>query len=667
MRAFVLCCAAFVAVGTPRVQAQGEGPHPLSLLDVPFISQSEALCGGAAAAMVLRYWGEREITAETFAHLVDRSAAGIRTDVLTGELERRGWTARGIAGSESVLRAELTRGRPVLTLIEDRPSAFHYVVLLGWHARGVIFHDPARGPFIVMSTQAFEARWNAARRWMAVVVPSADRPASVSASASPVTAGITTGGACEQTVAEGVRLAQANDVPAAERVLAGAVACPAAARELAGIRVMQKRWAEAEDLAVSAIAAGDADAYAWQVLATSRFVQSNRTGALDAWNRAGEPRLDLVRIDGLARTRHPVVEKMLGVQNGDLLTTESFTRARRRLAELPAASGTRLDYLPVSGGLAEMRGVVAERPVVPRGRLELAAIGVIAAATREVTLNISSPTGGGERFWGGWRFWPHRMRVAGGVEAPAPWGGVWAVDASSETQPFAGVTMPAADRVSARVTLGNWMTSRVRFTANAGVDEWNGAGLRPRLAGGVRLVSGSDRLDVDAAATIWPSRGAFSTLAMSAGYQSSTSRRGLVWTITGHSATATARTPLDLWSAGDTGHARSTLLRAHPLLDDGRLRVERVGRRLAHGSAELQHWRAVRGPVAAGLSVFGDLARTSGRFAGPPRTDVDVGLGARLAVIGLPGLFRVDLARGLRDADHALSIAYEAGLVVGRR
>ena len=666
MRAFVLCCAALVAAWTPRVQAQGEDPHPLSLLDVPFISQSEALCGGAAAAMVLRYWGEREITAETFAHLVDRSAAGIRTDVLTTELERRGWAAKGIAGSESLLRAELRRGRPVLTLIEDRPLAFHYVVLLGWHERGVIFHDPARGPFIVMSTQAFEARWNAARRWMAVVVPSTDRPAS--ALASPVTAGITTtGGACEQTVAEGVRLAQTNDVPAAERVLAGAVACPAAARELAGIRVMQKRWAEAEDLAVSAIAAGDADAYAWQVLATSRFVQNNRTGALDAWNRAGEPRLDLVRIDGLARTRHPIVEKMLGVRNGDLLTADSFTRARRRLAELPAASATRLDYLPVSGGLAEMRGVVAERPVVPRGRLELAAIAVIAAATRDVTLNISSPTGGGERIWGGWRFWPHRMRVAGGIEAPAPWGGVWAVDASSETQPFAGVAMQAADRASAHVRFGNWMTSRLRFTAHAGVDEWNGAGLRPGLGGGLRLVSGSDSLDIDARATTWPSRGAFSTLAMSAGYRSSTNRRGLVWTIDGHAAVATARTPVDLWSAGDTGHARRTLLRAHPLLDDGRLRVERLGRRLAHGSAELQHWRAVRGPVAAGLAVFGDLARTSDRFAGPPRRDVDVGFGARLAVIGLPGMFRVDVARGLRDAAHALSIAYEAGLAVGSR
>jgi hypothetical protein len=54
------------------------------LLDVPFVSQSERLCGGAAAAMVLRYWGERGVTAEDFAGLVDNDAGGIRQSALTG-------------------------------------------------------------------------------------------------------------------------------------------------------------------------------------------------------------------------------------------------------------------------------------------------------------------------------------------------------------------------------------------------------------------------------------------------------------------------------------------------------------------------------------------------------------------------------------------------------
>ena len=33
-------------------------------LDVLYVAQSEALCGGAASAMVLRYWGARGVGAE---------------------------------------------------------------------------------------------------------------------------------------------------------------------------------------------------------------------------------------------------------------------------------------------------------------------------------------------------------------------------------------------------------------------------------------------------------------------------------------------------------------------------------------------------------------------------------------------------------------------------
>ena len=75
--------------------------------------------------MVLRYWGERGLTAESFAHLVDRSAAGIRTDALLRELTTRGWMAAALDGTAGAIDAELQRGRPVLTLIEDRPGRFH--------------------------------------------------------------------------------------------------------------------------------------------------------------------------------------------------------------------------------------------------------------------------------------------------------------------------------------------------------------------------------------------------------------------------------------------------------------------------------------------------------------------------------------------------------------
>src|SRR6185503_10500457 len=155
------------AQGSP----EGNRGAPLSILDVPFISQSEALCGGAAAAMVLRYWGERGVTAESFAHLVDRSAAGIRTDALLRELTQRGWMAVALDGTDEAIDAELQRGRPVLTLIEDRPGRFHYIVIVGMTPDAVIFHDPARAPLRVVGRGEYARRWQAARRWMAGVVP----------------------------------------------------------------------------------------------------------------------------------------------------------------------------------------------------------------------------------------------------------------------------------------------------------------------------------------------------------------------------------------------------------------------------------------------------------------------------------------------------------------
>jgi len=119
----------------------------LDVLDVPFISQSELLCGGAAAAMVMRYWGERGVDAESFRALVDANAGGIRTDALAASLRDRAWNAVALQGSSEAIAKELQQGRPVIALLEDRPRTYHYVVVVARNADGVVFHDPARTPF----------------------------------------------------------------------------------------------------------------------------------------------------------------------------------------------------------------------------------------------------------------------------------------------------------------------------------------------------------------------------------------------------------------------------------------------------------------------------------------------------------------------------------------
>lgn len=59
-------------------------------IDVPYLPQTDALCGGAAAAMVFRYWGDAHADVQEFAPLVDRRAGGIANDVLTDAVRTRG-------------------------------------------------------------------------------------------------------------------------------------------------------------------------------------------------------------------------------------------------------------------------------------------------------------------------------------------------------------------------------------------------------------------------------------------------------------------------------------------------------------------------------------------------------------------------------------------------
>ncbi|HZI80805.1 MAG TPA: cysteine peptidase family C39 domain-containing protein, partial [Vicinamibacterales bacterium] len=401
-------------IALPRAGAAQAGPASLRVLDVPFVSQSEALCGGAAAAMVLRYWGERGIDAESFSHLVNARAGGITTTALVGNLTERGWTATPVAGSEARLSEEIERfGRPVLALIEDRPGTFHYVVVVGAPARGVIFHDPARTPYRVMSRDEFERRWRASNRWMAIVVPGrqpqASEPRVVPAAA------ITSPNAspCEALVAEGVRLAQAGDYGSAEARFMSALSCPggSAYRELAGLRAVQKRWSDAESLAETALQADTSDAYAWRLLATARFLQDDRAGALVALNRAGQPAIDTVQVSGLRRTRAEVIEDAIDVDSGELLTPGLLDRARRRLNDVPSIRSGTIEFVPVTGGRAEVRATVNERRLFPTSMNDLAELAGRTIFQRDPRVSIGAMTGSGERLDVNYRFRPGRTRL----------------------------------------------------------------------------------------------------------------------------------------------------------------------------------------------------------------------------------------------------------------
>jgi hypothetical protein len=635
--------------------------------------------------MVLRFWGERGVDAESFAPLVDRQAGGIRTTDLVGELERRGFAAVTVPGSAARLADEINRnGRPVLALIEDRPGAYHYVVVVGMPERGVIFHDPARSSYRVLSRDEWTSRWRPTSMWMALV---AAKPAKRVEEIPVVAINAPVSDACDGQVAEGVRRSQTGDYNGAEQVLTSALSCPggAAYRERAGRRVLQKRWSDASSLAETAVQADAGDAYAWRLLATARFLQDDRDGALAALNRAGEPAIDTVQVTGLTRTRVSVVEHTIGVDRGEQLTQSALDRGRRRLTDLPSLRSAAIEYAPVPGGKAEVRAAVSERRLFPTG-FDYAVMGARAVFSRDLRASVGAMTGGGERLDLQWRFRPDRERIAAEFLAPAPWGGVWTAQGSWERTTFDTTLVPQAERSLARLTWTTWLNGTVRVGVRGGVDHWQDIGSRPS-AGATFYTSTrhdrvSGRVDLDA----WGGSDSFATLRAIAKFKSRREYRGLVFVGSAGGGWTGDSTPVESWFAGDSGNARPgpVLLRAHGLVEDARFfRTAQMGRTIVHGSAEQQYWFefAKPGPaptaaslkdnpsasalkgflehVNVGVAVFVDSARVMRRLYPDDRNDVDLGGGGRLALPGGRGSLRADYARGLINADWKISFGYE--------
>src|SRR4029079_18734956 len=97
-------------------------------IEVPYLPQTDALCGGAAAAMVFRYWGDTHADVQEFARLVDRQAGGIANDVLANAVRQRGGRVGQVAASIDSLAAHLRERQPVIVLVPDRGTRYHYVV-----------------------------------------------------------------------------------------------------------------------------------------------------------------------------------------------------------------------------------------------------------------------------------------------------------------------------------------------------------------------------------------------------------------------------------------------------------------------------------------------------------------------------------------------------------
>lgn len=653
--------AAVVFVMTAAAARAQRPVEPLTILDVPYLAQSEALCGGAAAAMVMRFWGETGVYAETFADLVDRAAGGIRGADLLDALAKRAWDVRSFRGDAPLVREQLAQRRPVVALIEDRPGSFHYVVVVAWANGNVIVHDPARAPFRVLDEAAFVRAWDVSDRWTMLVLPTAKRAPVDGARDVPMARA---DAPCGAMVDEGVRLAGGGDAAGARRVLETATeACPTASgpwRELAGLHALGGNWRDAAAAARRATALDANDQHAWRILATSLYLENDPIAALDAWNRIGEPIIDIVNIQGLARIRHDVASRMLGVERQTLLTSEGLARARRRIAELPAAQMARAGYRPDENGQVQVDVTVIERPLLPTSLPSIAAAGIRLLSHRELTVAVGTPTGGGEMWELSYRWWERRPRVALGFSSPSPFGGVWRVDAFDERQAYAQSTGTLDERRrGAFFSLHDWVTGSTRVDAGVGVDRWNRADTAGSIRGGIEHHAVGDAVVLSAHGGAWFGEMRTWTGSIALDWRSSTTREGSVWLARAGLDAAGDAAPFGLWHGAGTGQPEGALLRAHPILDSGIVDRAVFGRRLLHGGGEWRYWtQPRRKPLRLAPAIFVDIGRaTKGAAFTDTRTHVDAGAGVRMAVPGA-GVVRIDLARGLRDGRTALSIGW---------
>jgi len=694
----VLLVGAMLSVAERGLAAGAPGPPDVhALLDVPYMPQTPELCGGAAVAMVLRYWGKRDVFPQDFAALVGAGDGGILTGALASAVRDRGWQALVVPAAEETararLRSEIDRGRPLIALIEVGPRTYHYVVIVGSTDQEVVLHDPARAPFRVLRWADFDRAWAATDRWMMLVLPPEGfRPAEDAARAAPASSEGAVPPAqtpCGSLVERSVHLALAGDRVGAEQGLVAATALcpndPASWRELAGLRFSQSRWSDVEDLALSAVRLAPEDAHAWQLLATSRYLTGDLTGALAAWNRTGEPRIDTIDIHGADRTRQPVIVRAAGLQPRQVLTPEAFGRALRRLRDLPVASSVRMKYEPVSttqdGGLAKVDVFIDERPVVPSGWPAFATLGVRALLLDELRVDVAGPAGAGELQTAAWRWSAARPRVALGLALPAPqWlPGILSLDASWERQSYDAspasndATLVRQERRSAALRLADWSTSWLRWQTGAALDrlrgydhlEENRFDTRDYLAveGTLEARLAGDRLAVAASGGWWaPFAGGrrFGTGGLLAAWRSTADATLPSWSAVTEVGVASRVAPLAVWPGAGTGQGRSGLLRAHPLLDDDVLTGPVFGRAVAHGS--LEYARPVGHTPAGGLSMAGflDAGRAWHRLNGLDTSPlyVDAGAGVRVHAPGLGGAIRIDLARGLRGGGATLSASW---------
>lgn len=619
--------------GSPEGQVPAPDLSQASTIDVPFVAQGPLLCGGAAAAMLERFWGARGVYGEDFRHLVRADEGGIRASELSAAIRERGYETTSVTSGPDAALGALASGIPPILLLESGVTRLHYVVLVGLEGDDAWIHDPNFGPHRRLSRGQLLEQWSASGYWSLLVTPGG--------------AGTEGQGGEQRAVQRGVggRAADAGNPEIAEAMARLRGGDPSGAR--AAVRPLVDGH-------------GPASILGRRILATGWFLEGEAIKALAEWNMLGEPVIDLVRIEGAEATRHHVTADRISLKHREVLTPWSLALAGRRLSQLPATQASRLTYRPLPDGTVEVVASVLERPRVP-GAAALVAQGARAAVNRRAGVEIGPLMAAGDR----WRVsgsWEAAQRyVTASVSTPAPpFPGIATVGVEWRRERFADGTAGDAGVVTERryrgwLGLEEWIHPRVRLGASLALESWHvpawGGDPDPerptRLGnGGARVLwtTPDDASWVAVEGDVWTGAApSFGRASVQAGATLPQGARR-EWLLRGGGTFASRTAPRTLWPGAGTDRIRGALLRAHDLVDDGVIQGSAFGRELVHGTVEHRLFRSA-GPLRAGVAVFADAAHVWSRpGAADPRGFLDVGAGLFVTVGSQEGA--VSLARG---------------------
>ena len=641
--------------------------EPPVALQVPYVLQSELLCGGAAIAMIERWWGRRGVYAEEFSYLVHRDSGGIFTADMPRVMRARGWDAEAISTTPSRSKQSVADSVPVIALIRVADNRYHYVVIVGWSETEVTYHDPAVSPFVTSDVSSFVRMWEGAHQWamfirpaqLATTTPLPSTPlVSTPLVLTPlVSTSVVDSLPCRPFLDQAADAAASNQLDAADRFLAVAVTeCPSeplVLRELAGVRFRQGKQSEAIRLADEYLRRAPSDSLGWQLLASSRYLAGDTRGALLAWNAIGRPSIDLLRIDGTRHIRFRILAEAMNVTPQRVLTPSRYALAQRRITDIPALATSRVGYTAVAGGAVEVRSVVLERPFVEPLPQLLIVNAVRAAVRHDVLFRVSSPLGLGELWTAHWRWESADPRVALRLDIPARIGipGIVSLERSWETFRFSD-GIPGARQSASSLSFANWLRPDVEQLTGARFERWLGIGDFIALSLGGALHESHDRFLLLAEsehgiALVGASYDRFRTraeLALPADRWSNiwSMRLGAIWN--------SPHTPTGLWSVAGGSLSGDMPLRAHPSIVDGVFPAARTARGIVHGGVAGDRSVTTLGPIALGAGVFVDGANVMSPGDGSRSANfyLDGGAGMTLGLAGTKWpAFRVDVARGL--------------------